>query len=62
LTHLASRGRNLSRRDDPGYLILPVVIDPVGENVVIDPVGENVVLVPVGENEVLVPERFLQVQ
>jgi hypothetical protein len=53
LTHLASRGRNLPRRDDPGYLILPVVIDPV---------GENVVLVPVGENEVLVPERFLQVQ
>jgi hypothetical protein len=26
LTHPASRGRNLSRRDDPGYLILPVVM------------------------------------
>jgi len=53
LTHPASRGRNLSRRDDPGYLSFPVVIDPL---------GGNVVLVPVGENEVLVPERFLQVQ
>jgi hypothetical protein len=26
LTHPASRGRNLSRRDDPGYRILPVVL------------------------------------
>jgi len=37
LTHPASRGRNLSRRDDPGYLILPVVIDPVGETEVLVP-------------------------
>jgi len=26
LTHPASRGRNLSRRDDPGDLILPVLL------------------------------------
>jgi hypothetical protein len=37
LTHPASRGRNLSRRDDRGYLILRVVIDPVGENEVLVP-------------------------
>jgi len=37
LTHPASRGRNLSRRDDRGYLILPVVIDPVGGNEVLVP-------------------------